>query len=36
MNPTEDYKEFECTECGTPVERDGQVCSGVCHEASML
>ena len=26
----------ECTECGRPMENPGQVCSGTCHEASML
>tara|TARA_B110000908_G_scaffold1875_1_gene2414 strand:+ start:119 stop:253 length:135 start_codon:yes stop_codon:yes gene_type:complete len=35
-NPAyEDDKEFECTECGTPIESEG-VCSGRCHEASMI
>jgi hypothetical protein len=28
--------EFECTECGSPVDSDGVVCSGKCFEASML
>ena len=36
-NPAyEDDAEFECTECGTSVEREGTVCSGTCFEASML
>jgi len=28
--------EFECPECGSPVEKQGQHCSGTCFEASML
>tara|TARA_R110001592_G_scaffold14653_1_gene65323 strand:- start:13891 stop:14028 length:138 start_codon:yes stop_codon:yes gene_type:complete len=36
-NPAyENDAEFECTECGTPVEREGTVCSGTCFEASMI
>lgn len=30
-----EYKEYECTECGAEIEREG-VCSGTCHEASMI
>ena len=33
-NPPE-YKEYECTECGAEIEKAG-VCSGTCHEASMI
>ena len=33
-NPPE-YKEYECTECGEEIEKAG-VCSGTCHEASMI
>ena len=29
------YPEYECTECGAEIERAG-VCSGTCHEASMI
>lgn len=34
---TDDYykEEYECTECGKPVESEG-VCSNVCYNASML
>jgi hypothetical protein len=28
--------EFECPECGCPVEKEYQHCSGVCWEASQL
>jgi hypothetical protein len=28
-------KEHECSECGTPIDNAG-VCSGACHEASMI
>ena len=36
-NPAYDMEgEFECTECGTPVDKEGSVCSGTCFEASML
>jgi len=28
--------EFECPQCGTPVEKEFQHCSGTCFEASML
>jgi hypothetical protein len=36
-NPAyEDDKEFECTECGSPVETEGSVCSRDCFNASML
>tara|TARA_R110000803_G_scaffold125496_1_gene193152 strand:+ start:236 stop:352 length:117 start_codon:yes stop_codon:yes gene_type:complete len=34
LNPPEE-KEFECYECGTPLERDAGYCSGTCFEASM-
>ena len=30
-----DYKEYECTECGADIDKPG-VCSGTCHEASMI
>ena len=29
-----EYKEYECTECGADI--DHEVCSGTCHEASMI
>jgi len=36
-NPAyENDEEFECTECGTPVDKEFSVCSGTCFEASML
>ena len=28
-------KSIECTECGAEIEKAG-VCSGTCHEASMI
>ena len=28
--------EYECSECGTPLETDDGYCSGTCFEASML
>jgi hypothetical protein len=31
----EEHKEYECTECGTEIDKPG-VCSGACHEASMI
>jgi predicted nucleic acid-binding Zn ribbon protein len=34
LNPDE-QKEFECSECGTPIAEDKQYCSGSCFEASM-
>ena len=30
-----DYPEYECTECGADIDKPG-VCSGTCHEASMI
>ena len=34
-NPEEDEeKEYECRECGTPVEEDGVYCNRKCWEAS--
>jgi predicted nucleic acid-binding Zn ribbon protein len=36
MNPEEDIKEFECQECGTPMERDKTYCSDDCFKASQL
>ena len=30
-----EYKEYECTECGADIDKPG-VCSGTCHEASMI
>ena len=33
-NPPE-YKDYECTECGAEIDHEG-VCSGACHEASMI
>mgnify|MGYP003630087059 CR=1 FL=1 len=30
-----EYKDHECSECGTPIDNAG-VCSGTCHEASMI
>lgn len=36
-NPAYDMEgEFECTECGQPVDKEWDVCSRVCFEASML
>tara|TARA_R110001632_G_scaffold95637_2_gene201761 strand:- start:6932 stop:7069 length:138 start_codon:yes stop_codon:yes gene_type:complete len=36
-NPAyENDDQFECTECGTPVDKEFSVCSGTCFEASML
>jgi hypothetical protein len=35
LNP-DNQKEFECTECGTPMDKEGSVCSGTCFEASMI
>jgi predicted nucleic acid-binding Zn ribbon protein len=32
----EDEPEFECSECGTPVEKEGQYCSNACFKASQL
>lgn len=33
-NPCEeDEREYECRECGNPVEEDGQYCSSNCWEA---
>jgi len=32
---TPDYPEYECTECGADIDKPG-VCSGTCHEASMI
>lgn len=34
--PWMDEAQFECSECGTPMEEDSGVCSGTCFEASML
>lgn len=34
--PWMDEAQFECSECGTPMEEDSDVCSGTCFEASML
>ena len=28
--------EFECSECGNSVEKEGEYCSNVCFEASQL
>jgi|TARA_B110000879_G_C10940453_1_gene419646 hypothetical protein len=33
-NPPE-YKDYECSECGEEIDSPG-VCSGACHEASMI
>ena len=27
---------YECSECGTPINHDGDVCSDKCWQASML
>lgn len=36
-NPAyEDDKEFECPECGTPVEDEHSHCSQRCYDSSML
>ena len=35
LNPNE-QKEFECSECGKPLETDAGYCSGTCFEASMM
>lgn len=36
-NPCEeDEREYECRECGNPVEEDGDYCSGKCWEAGQL
>jgi predicted nucleic acid-binding Zn ribbon protein len=35
LNPHE-QDEYECTECGTSMPKDTGVCSGTCHEASMI
>jgi len=35
LNPHE-QKEFECSECGAPMDTDKDVCSGTCFEASMI
>ena len=32
---TPEYAEYECSECGEPISKPG-VCSGTCHEASMI
>ena len=34
-SPPEYYRVYECTECGTEIDKPG-VCSGACHEASMI
>lgn len=34
LNPNE-QKEYECSECGKPLETDAGYCSGTCFEASM-
>jgi len=34
LNPA-DLPEYECSECGAEMDRPG-VCSGACHEASMI
>ncbi len=33
---SKDDKEFDCLECGTPIEREYGYCSWDCHKASML
>ncbi len=30
-----EYKDYECSECGEEIDSPG-VCSGTCHEASMI
>ena len=35
LNPHE-QKEYECSECGKPLETDDGYCSGTCFEASMI
>ena len=35
LNPHE-QKEYECSECGKPLDTDDGYCSGTCFEASML
>ena len=35
LNPHE-QAEYECSECGAAMETDKGVCSGTCHEASMI
>ena len=31
-----EYKDYECTECGAEIVATEGVCSGACHEASMI
>ena len=35
LNPHE-QDEFQCRECGIYMQKDTGVCSGICHEASMI
>lgn len=35
LNPHE-QTEYECSECGAAMQTDKSVCSGTCHEASMI
>lgn len=35
LNPHE-QAEYECSECGAAMQTDKGVCSGTCHEASMI
>tara|TARA_R100001460_G_scaffold80505_1_gene121450 strand:- start:388 stop:513 length:126 start_codon:yes stop_codon:yes gene_type:complete len=35
LNPHE-QTEYECSECGAAMQTDKGVCSGTCHEASMI
>lgn len=34
-SPWDEPQEFECTECGAPMEKEGQ-CSKICVKASVL
>lgn len=34
--PFNQQEEFECTECGKPMDSDKGVCSNACFKASML
>lgn len=36
QTPDEEESEFECSECGTPVDREGDYCSNACFKAGQL
>jgi predicted nucleic acid-binding Zn ribbon protein len=35
LNPHEQF-EYHCCECGSKMQTDKGVCSGTCHEASLI